>query len=289
MVRLFFQWGGKVWWWSLFNRSHTHCLAAASSNQNLCFPVQVPLWGRPHNGAQIVCTGSQETSPSPFHSYSLCSWDPIYFSSPQFFHVFQMHSKVTYGSKLLLMFHFVHKIYGISYTLCESVRVQIGKIPTRQGLRELTKGLCSEVKASCVETPRGGTVAPPGPEGAGGSNNDAGALEIWPWAEGSQGLSYGIKEKQLLSEWCEPLERAGEDIHWPLSPPSLSSPAGASMNQTQPEFRRKGSRWRSPSIHWAPQGTEGVRESQRVDRGGQKTMTGPVAHSKVRIMWLSYM
>lgn len=84
---------------------------------------------------------------------------------------------------------------------------------------ELIKEPCSEVKAmleeptSCVEAPRGSLEATPGPEGAGGGNNDAGALEIWPLAEGPWGLSYGIKEKQLLSEWCETLERAGADKH----------------------------------------------------------------------------
>lgn len=76
------------------------------------------------------------------------------------------------------MFHFVPKINGTSYILCESVRVPIGKISTQQGLMEFIKGLCSEVRAvleepacSCVcvlvyDAPRGEIVATPGREGA---------------------------------------------------------------------------------------------------------------------------
>lgn len=87
------------------------------------------------------------------------------------------------------MFHFVHKIYGISYTLRESVRILVGKIPTQKGLMEFIKGLCLEVKAmleelSCVVAPRGGIMATPGPKREGKGNNNAGALGDLGWAEG---------------------------------------------------------------------------------------------------------
>lgn len=58
--------------------------------------------------------------------------------------------------------------------------------------KELIKGCCSEVRAmlkeqtSCVEVPRGGIMASPGPERTWGGNNAAGALESCTagWAAG---------------------------------------------------------------------------------------------------------
>lgn len=44
-----------------------------------------------------------------------------------------------------------------------------------------------EEPTSHVEASRHGILATPGPEGTAGGNDDAGALEIWPWARGPWG------------------------------------------------------------------------------------------------------
>lgn len=63
----------------------------------------------------------------------------------------------------------------------------------------------------CMEAPRGGIMTTAGHEGTWRGSNAAGAWESCAVWEGLQGLGDGLKEKQLLSEWCKPLERAGQD------------------------------------------------------------------------------
>lgn len=136
MVGMFWQWGGKVWEWNLFNRSHSHCLAAASSNQNLLFSssgsfVREPTWWGSHHlfwelGAlallQFSCT-------------SFAAWEPVYFSSSPFLHLFQIHSKVTYGSQIYCWCSILY-IKCISHTPRGLVGVTIGKTPIQKGCIE---------------------------------------------------------------------------------------------------------------------------------------------------------
>lgn len=110
MVGLFFQWGGKVWQWNLFNRSHSHCLAAASSNQNLLFsssglPVrETTLW---NTNRLFWESGGQPFSISLLLALQLGS---NLFLQPSVFS-FQVHSKVTYGSKSYYWYSILYTKY----------------------------------------------------------------------------------------------------------------------------------------------------------------------------------